>query len=105
MERQKPFGRQLPGGASFRQSLAAVFNLAYGELQKVMGLRKSRSDGLPQALMANIKRALSRGQAEEATKLARTVTFLATTANTAAVHRPVRHCLGHHGRFPATSAS
>ena len=63
--------------------LAAVFNLAYGELQKVMGLRKSRSDGLPQALMANIKRALSRGQAEEATKLARTVTFLATTANTA----------------------
>lgn len=63
--------------------LASVFNLAYGELQKILGLRRNKNDNLPTALMANVKRALSRGQAEESTKLARTVTFLATTANTA----------------------
>jgi len=62
--------------------LATVFRLAYAELQKVMGLRKGRGDGLPEGLMANIKRALSRGAAAEATKLARSVTFLATCANT-----------------------
>lgn len=63
--------------------LASVFNLAYGELQKVMGLNRNNNQSMPIVLMANIKRALSRGLAEESTKLARAVTFLATTANTA----------------------
>ena len=61
--------------------LAAVFRMGYTELGKV--LRLSESGGMPHGVMENLRRALRRGQAAEATRLGRLVTFLATCANTA----------------------
>ncbi|MGD8562402.1 MAG: protein TolQ [Desulfarculaceae bacterium] len=61
--------------------LASIFHLGYMELGKVM--RLSEGSGLPVGVMDNLRRAMSRGQAAEATRLARTITFLATCANTA----------------------
>ena len=67
----------------FSQSpLAAVFRIGYGELAKVM--RMSHGDGgLPSGAMLNLRRALTRGQYAETTRLGKAVTFLATCANTA----------------------
>lgn len=67
--------KQLPASP-----LANVFLLGYSELAKVMRLADG---GLPPGVMDNLRRALSRGQAAETTRLARLVTFLATCANTA----------------------
>ncbi|MBI5522260.1 MAG: protein TolQ [Desulfarculus sp.] len=65
--------------------LAAVFHLGYAELARIARLRaEGRLKGVSQpGLMENLRRALSQGQAAESTRLARTVTFLATCANTA----------------------
>ncbi len=65
--------------------LAAVFRLGYAELGKVMRLSggEGSSQGLPHGVIENLRRALARGQAAEATRLGRAVTFLATCANTA----------------------
>jgi biopolymer transport protein TolQ len=66
--------------------LAAVFRLGYAELGKVMRLSGGgdrSSHDLPHGVIENLRRALSRGQAAEATRLGRAVTFLATCANTA----------------------
>ena len=65
-----------------RSPLAAVFRLGYAELGKVMRL-SGREGSLPKEVVDNLRRALSRGQAAEATRLAKSVTFLATCANTA----------------------
>jgi len=61
--------------------LAHVFRLGYAELGKVM--RLSGDAGLPREVVDNLKRAMSRGQASETTRLHKAVTFLATCANTA----------------------
>jgi biopolymer transport protein TolQ len=61
--------------------LAAVFRMGYAELGKV--LRLSGEGGLPREVVDNLRRALARGQAAEATRLARSTTFLATCANAA----------------------
>jgi biopolymer transport protein TolQ len=61
--------------------LANVFRLGYAELGKVM--RLSGDGGLPREVVDNLRRAMARGQASEATRLQRAVTFLATCANTA----------------------
>jgi biopolymer transport protein TolQ len=61
--------------------LANVFRLGYTELGKVM--RLSGDGGLPREVVDNLKRAMDRGQAAEATRLHKAVTFLATCANTA----------------------
>ena len=64
--------------------LAQVFRLGYGELGKIMRLQEgSESVRISQGVMDNLKRSLSRGRAAEATRLGRSVTFLATCANTA----------------------
>ncbi len=65
--------------------LAAVFHRGYGELARIARLRAAgRLKGVSHpGLMENLRRALSQGQAAESTRLARTVTFLATCANTA----------------------
>ncbi|MBI4799846.1 MAG: MotA/TolQ/ExbB proton channel family protein [Desulfarculus sp.] len=65
--------------------LAAVFHLGYAELARIARLRAAGLlQGVSQpGLMENLRRALSQGQAAERTRLARTVTFLATCANTA----------------------
>jgi biopolymer transport protein TolQ len=62
--------------------LAGLFAVAYGELAKVMRMRRGEP-GLPVGVMPNLKRALDRAQAAESTRLGKAVTFLATTANTA----------------------
>ncbi|MBU1155271.1 MAG: protein TolQ [Proteobacteria bacterium] len=62
--------------------LAGLFSVAYGELDKVMRMRRGEP-GLPAGVMPNLKRALDRAQAAESTRLGKAVTFLATTANTA----------------------
>ena len=61
--------------------LANIFRLGYSELGKVW--RLSEGDNPPPGALENIRRALARGQAAEATRLAKLVTFLATCANTA----------------------
>ncbi len=61
--------------------LATIFAVAFGELEKVMRMRRGEP-GLPPGVMPNLKRALDRAQAAESTRLGKTVTFLATTANT-----------------------
>ncbi len=65
--------------------LAAVFRLGYAELARIARLQAAgRLQSVSQAgLMENLRRALSQGQAAERTRLARTVTLLATCANTA----------------------
>ncbi len=64
--------------------LAQLFRLGYAELGKIMRLPEGGESGrLSQGVMDNLKRALNRGQAAEATRLGRSVTFLATCANTA----------------------
>jgi biopolymer transport protein TolQ len=65
--------------------LAAVFQVGHAELSRINRLRKAgRINGASQpGLMENLRRALSQGQAAQSTRLARTVTFLATCANTA----------------------
>ncbi|WP_082464218.1 protein TolQ [Dethiosulfatarculus sandiegensis] len=61
--------------------LAAIFQLGYTELGRIMRLGEGGS--LPAGSMENLRRALSRGKAAEMTSLERKVTFLATCANTA----------------------
>jgi biopolymer transport protein TolQ len=65
--------------------LAAVFRSGYGELARIARLREAGvlPSPSPPGLMENLRRALSQGQAAESTRLGRTVTFLATCANTA----------------------
>lgn len=64
--------------------LAQLFRLGYAELGKIMRLQENgESARMSQGVMDNLKRALSRGRAAEATRLGRSVTFLATCANTA----------------------
>lgn len=65
--------------------LAAVFRMGHEELTRVTRLLGGASQGLAAwpGLTDNLRRALAQGQAEQATRLARTVTFLATCANTA----------------------
>ncbi len=65
--------------------LAAVFHQGLAELNRIARLRaegRLKGVSLP-GLMENLRRALSQGQEAESTRLARTVTFLATCANTA----------------------
>ena len=59
--------------------LAAMFEVAYAELGKVMRISSAAAPGV----IENLARALRRAQAEQMTRLERAVTFLATTANTA----------------------
>jgi biopolymer transport protein TolQ len=65
--------------------LAAVFRLGYEEVSRVtrlLGVGQASPAAFP-SLVDNVRRALSQGRAEETTRLGRTVTFLATCANTA----------------------
>jgi biopolymer transport protein TolQ len=64
--------------------MAQIFRLGYAELGKIMRLQDSGENmRITQGVMDNLKRALGRGRAAEATRLGRSVTFLATCANTA----------------------
>ena len=64
--------------------LAQLFRLGYAELGKILRMSESgETNRMSQGVMDNLKRALSRGQSAEATRLGRSVTFLATCANTA----------------------
>jgi biopolymer transport protein TolQ len=63
--------------------LASLFRTGYGELGKVMRLGGEDGGSLPPGVMENLRRSLTRAHAAELTRLGRTVTFLATTANTA----------------------
>ena len=55
--------------------------------------------------IANVERAMRRAANQEITRLERALTFLATTASADAVHRPVRHRVGHHERVPRLSSA
>lgn len=63
--------------------LATMFKLGFAELGKVMRLGGEDGHALPVGVMQNLRRALSRSKADEMTRLGRSVTFLATCANTA----------------------
>lgn len=63
--------------------LAAVFRLGYAELGKVMRVSDKPEPGLGQGVMENLNRSLSRAQFAETTRISRSITFLATCANTA----------------------
>jgi biopolymer transport protein TolQ len=63
--------------------MAQIFRLGYAELGKIMRLQENGENiRITQGVMDNLKRALGRGRAAEATRLGRSVTFLATCANT-----------------------
>jgi biopolymer transport protein TolQ len=65
-------------------TLAQIFRLGYAELGKIMRIQDGEEGiRITIGVMDNLKRSLSRGRAAEATRLGRSVTFLATCANTA----------------------
>ena len=77
--------------------LVSVFEGAYVEYR--------RQVGNPTGMLKNpvaVQRAAQIASSEELTRLERRLPWLATTGRGNAVHRPLRHGVGHHRRLPRT---